>query len=299
MLKNISTNSDNSEDKNLYNIHRFGDDELLLFIKSISEAGKEKENLSKIRGAKKLVRMYEDRIIYKQLERKTKRDLNIDKFDTENISNEKLELVKSTIALNLYHNLIKKGSAFNRLEIEDRICEYLPEMESGDVLIYCPYFNMAMKLAKVKITDERENIFELKDFDDDTTQSECQSILNKHQELWAIQIFINPKYVDENHSEYKSKYAPYEKIVKEYFDWKLFSNKEYERTNGSHFWNSYINFMLPILDIDNRLLGTPKDLNHKAEELVAEFLDGTGRKNTYHEVENAIKEKFNIKINKS
>ena len=295
LAQSIQLNNDNNEDKILYNIHFLGDDELLQFIKNVSIVGRRKEIVDKINGAKKLIKMFENRIIYKQLEKRNKSDLGIDKFDTESISDGRLENVKSAIALRLFHNLIKKGSSLSRLEIEDRICEYLPEMESGDLLIYCPSFNMAMKLAKVKITDERENIFELKDFDDETVQRECESISNKHQDLWAIRVFVNPKFVDEKNAAYKPEFEIYSKLIKEYIDWQLFARDDEEtKSKGNHFWKSYVNFLLPILDVKESLQSSPKEINNKVEELVGELLDHTASKNNYYDVEKKIKEKFQL-----
>ena len=69
-------------------------------------------------------------------------------------------------------------------------------LESGDVLIHCPDQEMAMKLAKMKVfwNGSLKPLKECKD--DPIVSGRLQQILDSHEILWSIRVFVNPEHLD-------------------------------------------------------------------------------------------------------
>lgn len=282
--------------KSLYQIHTMGDEELVLFLKSSPKTGRDKEKLLKIEGAKRLAEMYDDRIIYKEIACKNKHILNIhNEFDTPYLSTGEFDKVRNRHAVTLFHKFINKGSSLKRLEIEDKICEYLPEMKSGDLLIYCPNFDMAMKLAKVKISNENLVVTELKDFNDQTIKEECKSILSKHQDLWAIRVFIHPKFIDKKHEDYKVEYSEYIKIIHNYLEANVFARDETEEDRyGEQFWTNYITFLLSEITKKSENKNDFDETYRKVSELSKELQSATSSTRKFRDIQKMIQAKFNL-----
>lgn len=282
--------------KSLYQIHLMGDEELVLFLKSLSKRGKDKEKLLKIEGAKRLAEMFDNRVIYKEIAYKNKQELNIhNEFDTPYISKGQFEKARNRHAVSLFHKFIEKGSCKTRLEIEDKICEYLPDMQSGDLLIYCPNFDMAMKLARVKVSNNYHVVSELKDFNDQTIKEECKSILCKHQDLWAIRVFIHPKFIDRNHKEFKIEYDEYIKIIQNYLESYVFARDDAEEKRyGEQFWSNYINFLLSRITKEMSGDNAFEENHRKVTELSVELQSSTSSTRKFREIEKLIKSKFDL-----
>jgi HD superfamily phosphohydrolase len=85
--------------------------------------------------------------------------------------------------------------ALGRAALEDRIADLLG-MESGDVLLYCPHHDMALKPADALVSWNGA-LRPLKDCtDDELVGARLQSILDSHQNLWAVRAFLNPRHLD-------------------------------------------------------------------------------------------------------
>jgi len=304
LIERIKRNSDKPEEKILYSIHAMGDEELINFLKNLKipetkDSNQEIQNkITKLKGAKRLAELFDRRTKYSEIIYRTKNDLGIeDEYDTEiyNIDEiDKPKIPKHYIAGVLYNRFIKPGSATERLTIEDTICNYL-KMDSGDLLIYCPNFSMAMKLAKAYVEDARKEIYELKDFNDDSTRYECDSIIEKHQALWALRVFINSKYVNESHPEYLPEYEDYKDLILKYCNWTILPlSEEQEKEFGIIFWNAYIDYILLINENKGNPLGNTKvaEKRVKMKELTSEFLSQTLGDRSYETIVETIENKF-------
>ncbi len=185
----------------IFNVQLFSDSELLNYLSTLSKKYLGGASTLSIKAesyseqyryaASRLADLFKKRRIYKQLEiyeppyfeTEYKNLLKIDTDDIEKIGNIYL--------VNLHKNLIE--NPLTRLEIEDRICEYL-ELCSGDFLIYCPGFKMSMKLAKVRVLGKGSNVpIELGEFNENGIDDDCKNINLKHTRLWKVRIFVNPE----------------------------------------------------------------------------------------------------------
>lgn len=294
----IKLNEDKASDKILYNIHLMGDEELVQYLINLPTKSKTPEQIKKIKGASALAIAYDRRIKYRQIIYKTKvgqEGLGIeDEFDTYPLNEGKV--AKNYIANTLYNRFIKYGTADERLNVEDNICDYLG-MQSGDVLLYCPNFNMAMKLAKALIENDKQELKELRQFEDSSIINECKSIVDKHQALWALRVFVHPKYIETDTENINSLRIEF---IKKYFNWILFSHSpEEEYENGVKFWEDYFDYFFDNLEtakgIKLELSGQTK--RRKKKELAEEFLKMTHGDRTYPKVAKMIIEKFNINLN--
>lgn len=279
----------------LINLHTMGDEQLLLYLQNLPKKGKSLRALELIHGAEELIKSLERRSIFSELIYKTKDDLGIDdEFDVKPIKEGWNDQVRNKFALKLHDRLIKKGSEIGRLEIEDDICKYLPDMKSGDFLIYCPAFNMAMKLAKMKVVNGNNDAFELMNFPDRTINNECKSIADKHQHLWALRVFVNKKFVEKTHEEYKKEYSHYKNLIEQYCDWQIFSNDVAdEKAKGEVFWDSYIRFKLAFIE-NSTVMQKHTQRDEHIEELAKDFAAQTQLDRTAEKIINTIKKKFNI-----
>jgi len=78
----------------------------------------------------------------------------------------------------------------NKRKLEDKLAD-MAVLEPGDVLIYCPSTDMQLKEADTLVT-WRGGIQELRKVDDDLTSRDINLILNSHQALWSLQVFVSP-----------------------------------------------------------------------------------------------------------
>lgn len=238
-------------------------------------------------GAYLLAKRFKERIIYHELIYKTKNDLNIhDEFDVkylieyeeqlaeyetqladgkaEGKTPPKIDKVKvaNPLSRQIYRKYIQReASAEYRLSVENDIEEYLPDIKSGDFLIYCPHFNMQMKLAKAKIENEEGMVFELRQFPDDSIRHDCDSILLKHQHLWAIRVLIHPGIKE---------IPNYLELLEHYCDWRIFSkNEKEERKKAKKFFEEWI--PIRLRQIESEGYNSPNLKNHDYEDTVKSF----------------------------
>jgi uncharacterized protein len=297
LQNSIKNNEDKLQDKNLYNIHAMGDEELVIYLCNLSTKSKSPEQIKKINGAINLAKAYDQRIKYKQIIYKTKlgrEGLGIeDEFDTYPLNEGKS--AKNYVANTLHNRFIMYGTADERLNVEDNICEYLG-MNSGDVLVYCPSFNMAMKLAKAIIENEKQELKELREFEENSIINECNSIIEKHQELWALRVFVNPRYLDEDEENLNALRVEF---IKKYFNWILFSHSmEEEYDNGVRFWEDYFDYYFDKLEAEEKI---KIDLNgqekrKKKKELADELIKMTHGDRTAGKINKLIREKFKMGV---
>lgn len=292
----IKLNEDKETDKILYNIHLMGDEELVKYLINLPTKSKTQEQIKKVKGASALAKAYDERLKYRQILYKTKdgtEGLGIeDKFDTYPLNEGKA--AKNHIANTLYYRFIKYGTAEEKLNIEDNICDYLG-MNSGDVLLYCPNFNMAMKLAKALIEDDKQDLKELRNFQEESIMNECQQIVDKHQALWALRVFIHPKYMETDRENLNSLRVD---LIKKYFNWILFSHTpEDEYENGVKFWEDYFEHFFENIETQSgvKLEIIAQDKRTKKKELAEEFLQMTHGDRNFINVSKKISDKFNIK----
>jgi HD superfamily phosphohydrolase len=294
--KRTAQNSDLNEDKRLFKVHVMGDEDLLAFLKKLATKSKSEEQIKKIKGAMALAKAFDDRLKYKEIVYRTKDQLGIeDEFDTDIINQAKGGRPKHDIAEKLHNRFIKYGSSSERLAVEDNICDYL-EMNSGDLLIYCPNFNMAMKQAKVLVEDDKMAVHRLMDYNDKNIKSECKSIIEKHQALWALRVFIHPKYVDNTHPEYSEKYEDYLDIILKYCDWTILAvDNEDENKKAEIFWNAYIEYVLRKHEASGSGLAISLgEKRQKISKLTRDFMSSSFGDRDYKTIASAIGEKFGI-----
>lgn len=97
---------------------------------------------------------------------------------------------------NLMQELMRDfyANAAGRAAVEDRIAGLLG-MQAGDFLLHCPHHNMAMKSAGMLVFWNGA-LRPLKDCgDDELVGAKLRSILDSHQNLWAIRGFVNPEHL--------------------------------------------------------------------------------------------------------
>ena len=287
----IENNSDKPEEKILYNIHNMGDEELVIFLKQLSKKSKNSEQIKLIEGAIKLATKFENRELYKEHIFKDKNSLGIDNEDVNKLNEGKR--AEHPIANKIHERLIKRGSASQRLQLEEDICEYL-DINSGDVLIYCPNFNMAMKLAKAIIETNNQNLEELKSCTPEV-KKECDAIIDKHQALWALRVYVHKScYVQDDTGLNEVKRS----LITKYFDWQIFSkNTVEEKSKGKIFWESYFQFFAEKnenklkLEIDKLDAYTKRK---KVNELCDEFISMTSGTRKIKDIRKRIFNKFNV-----
>jgi len=297
-VKRVQENPDAREDKDMFDIHEMGDDQLVEFLRHLRLTSDEKKNRL-IMGAIELANAFDGRLLYSQIIYHTKEDLGIeDEFDTDVIRTEGNKKAKHEIAERLNNRFIKYGSAKNLLQIEDDICEYL-DMGSGDVLIYCPNFDMAMKLAKVKVEDGKQEIHELRSFNDKGVRSECKSIVDKHQALWALRVFVHPRYVNPAYKDYVEAYDDYKDLIIKYCEWTVLArDEEEEKKAGQKFWNDYIEYVLAKYEENTgkAIVNTHTEKKEKISEAISELMSATYGIRDRKTVLKVIGDKFGLKL---
>lgn len=82
-------------------------------------------------------------------------------------------------------------NALDRTEEEDNLAE-LSGLGKGDVLIYCPPLDMALKEAEMLVTWKGE-VLRLRETDDEVTKMSIESITSAHEALWRLQVFVTPE----------------------------------------------------------------------------------------------------------
>jgi hypothetical protein len=96
-------------------------------------------------------------------------------------------------AEDVFEDLMRRfhDDADARMAEEDRLGGLLG-LAPGELLIYCPHHRMAMKPASTLVF-WNGSLRPLKDCDDDPLiQARLRAILESHQNLWAIRVFLAP-----------------------------------------------------------------------------------------------------------
>jgi len=79
-----------------------------------------------------------------------------------------------------------------RMAREDRLAGLL-DLAPGDLLFHCPHHQMAMKLAEILVF-WNGSLRPLKECsDDELVGAKLRSILDSHQRLWALSVYLNPE----------------------------------------------------------------------------------------------------------
>lgn len=270
-----SFNENLSDNEKILNIHSMGDEQLILFLKDVSFKPKNQGKIEDLNAVKRLINDFDNRILYKEGLYLTKEDIGITKDDLKNLNriitlrnlkNEESDPTKKnklghkindleikmngTSTFRIYEKLLKPDSADTRLELEDSISSFLSEIQPGEVLVYCPSFDMAMKLAEVKLAyiskksaiknfEDEIPLREYKPTDnDETIVDECSQILDLHQELWAFRVFIHPRLLDPNSKNFNPNLKDH--IIR-FIRWELLNkNQEDEKLKGQEFLRNFI-----------------------------------------------------------
>ncbi len=98
--------------------------------------------------------------------------------------------------VNVMQDLMKRfhTDPAQRMNAESRLAG-LMNMPDGDLLIYCPNERMSMKMADCMVFWNGE-LRPLKDCtDDELVGAKLKSILDSHQNLWSLKVFMNPRYL--------------------------------------------------------------------------------------------------------
>lgn len=100
------------------------------------------------------------------------------------------EAVEEVRLLNILEQNLHADST-KRLNEEDRLSEVYANGNPGDVLIYCPDKEMALKEAEMLIMWKQENI-PLFRIEDKLARDKISSVLDSHKKLWTLRIFVAP-----------------------------------------------------------------------------------------------------------
>ena len=79
----------------------------------------------------------------------------------------------------------------NRLIEEDKLSEVYSGGSYGDILIYCPDKEMALKEAEMLILWKKDCI-PLFQIEDKLAKEKINSILESHKKLWSLKVFVSP-----------------------------------------------------------------------------------------------------------
>ncbi|MBI5894011.1 MAG: HD domain-containing protein [Deltaproteobacteria bacterium] len=167
----------------LDNLHKFGDDELLNYLRNLKDAdGKDYTG-----PAKTLADKIYERKLYKCLGYAIKRK----DIKGDNPLEDPLERLKKD-----YHD-----NAENRTKTENILCEIIG-VKTGSILIYCPDPDMNLKPAEMFVT-WHGGIKKFKDIDNELVQNKVKAILDSHKELWQLQVLISPEIADDKQKKYE------------------------------------------------------------------------------------------------
>lgn len=142
-----------------------GDDELLHCL----------VNNSKDKIAKRLAKCLLERIFYE---------------DFFEFSRSEAETAEEVRLLDILEEKFHKNSTY-RMNEEDRLSRVYSDKNPGDVLIYCPNKNMALKEAEMLIL-WKKNHMPLSKIEDKLAKEKVKSILDSHKQLWCFKVFVSP-----------------------------------------------------------------------------------------------------------
>lgn len=128
-----------------------------------------------------------DKLVKKLAKCLLERNLYEDFFEFSRSEAEDAEEVK---LLNILEKKFHKDP-MNRINEEDRLSEVYPGGNAGDVLIYCPDKNMALKEAEMLILWKRDYI-PLFEIEDKLARKKINNILESHKKLWCLKVCVSP-----------------------------------------------------------------------------------------------------------
>jgi len=300
----------------LYDIHRWGDVELLVNLKNMQD-NKQGKNHALIHGAKSLTNSFLNRTIYFQLHEYSKEDLKLNQSIIDEIIEKKIGKDRTDIfEMKLINDF---GDSISRLNMEERISELLPEMKSGDFLIYFPNYKMQMKTADVLVEDKDGIARKLKECKDKLIREECSKIIDKHQNIWMLRVFVHPKFFAPTDldaaakykylygEDYKPEFKRYVHIIEKYCKW-IFAKENDCKDFAEDFWKDVIEFTLDNdLDIDDESgqgniynvtnnksgrMNRTAIVNQLAEEFAGDTMAGRGRTEILEILERTFQENF-------
>jgi HD superfamily phosphohydrolase len=303
----------------MYELHTWGDVELLINLKNLSE-NKQGKNPALVQAAKYLTTSFMNRVVYYQFHGFSKKDLKLNENLIKEIIEKKTSkerYIKEKRPIPFELKLIDDfGNATSRLHFEEQISELLPEMNSGDFLIYFPNYKMQMKLAEVKVEGEDGIARPLKDCGETIIEDECKEIIAKHQNIWKLRVLIHPRFiaptsVEEKINykelyghEYKAEYKSYLHIIEKYCKW-IFAKEETDiKEFSADFWKDVFEFTLDN-ELDSEEDSEPTSIYNPTKsksgkknrtaiiaELAEEFAGDTMAKRTRDEVLNKLENRF-------
>jgi uncharacterized protein len=232
----------------LYDIHNWGDVKLLVHLENIAESKKDLKS-KYLEGAKRLTTSYLNREVYHQLDLEDQVKLGLNMKVIKEVIDKKIDETDAHILEMKLKN--EFGDPISRLNAEEFICDLLPEMKSGDFLIYFPNYKMQMKLADVKIEEDDGIVRPLRDCKNQIIVEECNEIILKHYSLWMLRVLVHPRYFEKEHPGYKEEYKIYVRVMKKYCKWIFARTETEEKEFGEEFWKEIIDFK-----IDNELDGS-------------------------------------------
>lgn len=124
--------------------------------------------------------------------------------------------------VNLLNILEKKfhGDPSNRTNEENKLSEVCKDGEIGDVLIYCPEKEMALKEAEV-LVQWKQSYVPLGKIEDKLITRKIGSILASHEQLWSLKVFVSTKLMEKtkNNSSNENLLRSWcNDLVKQYID---------------------------------------------------------------------------------
>jgi HD superfamily phosphohydrolase len=237
----------------LFELHTWGDVELLINLKNLKE-NKQGSNTRLLEGAKLLTKAYMNRTVYHQSHEYSKVDLKLNQSTINEIIQKKIGKERTDIfEMKLINDF---GNPISRLRFEEQICELLPDMRSGDFLIYFPNYKMQMKLAEVKVEDKDGIARPLRECLDPIIRKECEEIIEKHQNIWMLRVFIHPKFIipaspedvvlyKELYGEdYNPVYKTYLNVIEKYCKWIFAKDEQDIKEFAIDFWKEIFNFTI-------------------------------------------------------
>ena len=297
----------------LYEIHTWGDVELLINLKNLKE-NKQGSNAKLLEGVKLLTKAYMNRTVYHQFHEYSKADLKLNQSSIDEIIQKKIGKERTDIfEMKLINDF---GNPISRLRFEEQICELLPDMRSGDFLIYFPNYKMQMKLAEVKVEDKDGIARPLRMCKDPIIRKECEEIIEKHQNIWVLRVLIHPRFVAPTTPEevvlykelygedYKPEYKTYLHTIEKYCKW-IFAKEEQDiKEFAIDFWKDVFYFTLDN-DLENDDEAEPSSIYNPKKskagrknqttiitEMAEEFVGDTMAKRSRSEVLEKLETRF-------
>lgn len=236
----------------LYDLHIWNDMNLLTRLSDI-KANDSTQPGRYLLGARNLANAYLNREVYTQLDSEDQTKLGLNPVTMQEVIDKKIDMTENRILeVKLKNNF---GNPKSRLAAEDYLVDLLPDVRSGDFLIYFPSYKMQMKLADVKIEEDDGQVRRLRKSKDKIIERECEEIINKHKSLWMMRAFVHPRFTNEKHPLYNKEFYPmYQRIMKKYCKWIFARNEAESRDFGEDFWKELISFK-----IDTQLDGTTEE----------------------------------------